>query len=230
MRTTVKHIFFDLDHTLWDFETNSTLTLKELFDRYKLGLKIDSKEAFIQEYKKINAHYWALYRIGDIKKSELRHIRFQKTLEHFGYSDPDLTISISDEYVATCPHKPHLMPGCMEVLEYLHGKYQLHIITNGFEEIQTIKLQKSGIDRFFQHVITSEKLDRRKPDPVIFNHAADLAGSAGKQNLMVGDHYEADVQGALAVGWHAIHYKPDHSPAQQDGVTISELVALKTHL
>ena len=230
MKATVKHIFFDLDHTLWDFETNSTLTLKELFERFDLGVKIDSEDAFVKRYKEINAHYWSLYRVGQIKKSELRNIRFEKTLEHFGFSDPDLTNTLSEEYVSTCPLKPNLMPGCIEVLDYLYERYDLHIITNGFEEIQAIKLQKSGIDKYFQHVVTSEKIDRRKPDPVIFNHAGNLTSSSGTENLMIGDHYEADVLGARAVGWHAIHFDPENTHIEPDDLRISALISLKDHL
>ena len=230
MKSTVKHIFFDLDHTLWDFDTNSTLTLQEIFEEFELGSKIHSSNDFLITYKRINEYYWGLYRTGSIKKNELRNIRFEKTLAHFGFDDQQMSISMSDRYVQACPHKTNLMPGCREVLEYLKPKYELHIITNGFEEIQGIKLDKSGISKYFTHVVTSEKLDRRKPDPIIFNHAANLTESSGAENLMIGDHYEADVKGALSVGWHAIHYDPERIWEFSGEDRIHELTELKDRL
>ncbi len=230
MKHTVKHIFFDLDHTLWDFDTNSTLTLKELYQKFNLSDRIASDEDFVTQYKRINEYYWSLYRVDRITKDELRTIRFAKTFEHFGFSDTQLTETISDDYVANCPYKPNLMPGCMEVLEYLSGKYKLHIITNGFQEIQGIKLGESGIADFFTHVISSEEVQKRKPDPIIFDHAAGLTNSLGQQNLMIGDHYEADVLGARSVGWHAIHYDPHLEGTEPDPHRISDLRELKDQL
>lgn len=230
LKSTVKHIFFDLDHTLWDFDTNSTLTLKELYNRFKLSDRIVSDEEFVQEYKRINAYYWGLYRVDKITKSELRTIRFEKTFEHFGFFDEDLTIEMAEAYVATCPYKRNLMPGCIETLDYLSKRYVLHIITNGFQEIQAIKLDESGIADYFSHVVSSEEVEKRKPDPIIFNYAAGLTKSFGLENLMIGDHFEADVLGALSVGWHAIHYDPAQESEQPVKHRISDLAQLKSWL
>lgn len=184
----------------------------------------------MREYKRINEQYWGLYRIDQITKSELRTIRFEKTFEHFGFSDIELTEDIAEAYTATCPYKQCLMPGCIETLDYLSVKYVLHIITNGFQEIQEIKLAKSGIADFFTHVISSEEVAKRKPDPIIFNHAAGLTNSSGTENLMIGDHFEADVKGALSVGWHAIHYDPELKNNQPFDHRISNLLELKNCL
>jgi putative hydrolase of the HAD superfamily len=230
LKNTVKHIFFDLDHTLWDFDTNSTITLKELYQRFNLSNHISSEEDFVREYKLINEYYWGLYRIDQITKSELRTIRFEKTFEHFGFSDKQLTQEMAEAYVATCPYKRNLMPGCIEILDYLSVKYELHIITNGFQEVQGIKLGESGIANYFTHVISSEEVEKRKPDPIIFNYAASLTGSLGSENLMIGDHFDADVQGALSVGWHAIHYDPNLVSEKQFKNRISDLSELKSWL
>lgn len=230
MKATVKHIFFDLDHTLWDFDTNSTITLKELYVQFKLSDRIISEEAFVREYKRINEYYWGLYRVDRITKTELRTIRFEKTFAHFGFTDHDLTRDIANAYVATCPYKRALMPGCIETLDYLSETYELHIITNGFQEIQSIKLGESGIADYFSHVVSSEEVEKRKPDPIIFNYAAGLTKSSGLENLMIGDHFEADVLGALSVGWHAIHYDPAHESEQPVKHRISDLAELRSWL
>jgi putative hydrolase of the HAD superfamily len=230
LKSTIKHIFFDLDHTLWDFDANSMLTLKELYRKFKLAERIISEDVFIKEYKRINEYYWSLYRKDEITKSELRTIRFKKTFEHFGFTDKDMTAEMAEDYATIGPYKTNLMPGCTEVLNYLSGKYKLHIITNGFQEIQSIKLGESGIADFFTHVVSSEAVNKRKPHPTIFNYAATLTNSSGLENIMIGDHFEADVQGALSVGWQAIHYDP-HLISDQPFVNrISDLRELKSWL
>lgn len=205
----IQHVFFDLDRTLWDFETNSHQTLCELFDEYllteKLGVEADD---FIHEYKRINEIFWEDYRNGMIQKEELRYARFEAALRFFGHEDKALAAEIGEHYIWRSPRKTGLVEGAIDVLEYLKPKYQLHIITNGFEEVQHLKMTGSGLDPYFKHQITSESAGAKKPSPVIFDHAMRLTGSVPENSVMIGDHLEADVIGALQANWQAVYYEP----------------------
>lgn len=206
----VEHIFFDLDKTLWDFETNSTLALKELFIKYDLASKgISSFEEMHFIYKKINEKLWADYSKNLISKEDLRTERFNKTFEYFGLYNSELSFLIGLDYVKISPRKNNLYPGTIDTLEYLSKKYQLHIITNGFEEVQYIKLESSGIIHFFKQIITSEKAGAKKPDKAIFNFALHSANASPENSLMIGDDVEIDIQGALNAQMRAIHFNPD---------------------
>jgi putative hydrolase of the HAD superfamily len=200
----IEHVFFDLDRTLWDFETNSEATLKELFAEFSLTEKLGvSDDTFIKEYKRINEIFWEDYRNGVINKEELRYARFETAMKFFGHSDRKMASEIGELYIWRSPRKTALVDGSIEVLEYLKPKYRLHIITNGFEEVQHIKMTSSGLDPYFEHQITSESAGAKKPSPLIFQHALDLAGALPENSIMIGDHLEADVQGAMDAGWRA---------------------------
>ena len=146
----IEHVFFDLDRTLWDFEANSEATLKELFEEFKLSDKLGvADNLFIREYKRINELFWEDYRKGTIQKEYLRYGRFETALKFFGYSDKEMAIGIGKLYISRSPRKTGLVDGSIEVLEYLKPKYQLHIITNGFEEVQHIKMESAGLTPYF---------------------------------------------------------------------------------
>lgn len=205
----IKYVFFDLDRTLWDFESNSKATLEELFTEFNLTEKLGvSDSEFIHEYKRINEIFWTDYRNGVIKKEELRYARFEAALKFFGHSDRKMGSEIGELYISRSPRKTGLVDGAIEVLEYLKSKYELHIITNGFEEVQHIKMKSSGLDPYFGHVITSESAGAKKPSPVIYQYASELTGAAAENSIMIGDHFEADVFGALEIGWKAVFYEP----------------------
>ncbi len=205
----IEHVFFDLDRTLWDFEKNSEATLKELFAELLLGEKLGVPDhVFIHEYKRINDIFWEDYRNGIIQKEELRYARFETALKFFGYSDRALATDMGEKYIWRSPRKTSLVDGAIEVLEYLRPRYQLHIITNGFEEVQHIKMSSTGLDQYFTHIITSESAGAKKPSPLIFEHAQHLAGATPGNSMMIGDHMEADVQGALNMGWKAVLFEP----------------------
>ena len=141
----IKHIFFDLDHTLWDFEKNSNLTFEQLFKKNKIQLKLD---VFLEQYSPINFHYWKLFREDKISKEDLRYGRLKDAFDVLNYSIEDELIHLlSEEYIDVLPFHNHLFEGAIELLEYLHPKYGLHIITNGFEEVQNLKLEKSRIKK-----------------------------------------------------------------------------------
>ena len=207
----LQHVFFDLDRTLWDFEKNSSETLIELFDSFNLNKRgIKSHEDFIKKYKKNNEELWSLYRIGKIEKKNLRNSRFNITLEEYGIFDLELSNRLADFYVNVCPKKTQLFPHALSVLKHLQKKYQLHIITNGFQEVQHIKLKASSLSPFFKEIITSEQLGVKKPNPAIFQYAIDKAKASVNTSIMIGDDLEVDVLGAKEFGMSQIYFNPEN--------------------
>lgn len=204
------HIFFDLDHTLWDFESNSKATLIQLFDELKLEqLGIINAEAFVSTYLEVNDHYWQLYRQNLVSKATLREGRFTKTFEKLGIPAIEMPSNLPDLYVAICPNKTILMPNAMEVLNYLSEKYPLHIVTNGFKESQLTKLKGSGIDHFFDQIIFSEEVKCHKPDKAIFDEALRLSNADRATSFFIGDHLEADIIGSKNAGLIPVYFNPE---------------------
>ena len=207
--SSIEHIFFDLDRTLWDFESNSEATLIELFEELKLTQKLGvSDKEFIKEYKRINELFWADYRNGIIGKETLRYARFEAAMKFFGHSDRELATTIGEEYIHRSPRKTGLVDGAIDILDYLKPKYQLHIITNGFDEVQQVKMDSSGLTPYFLEVITSEEAGAKKPSNIVFDYAREKSGATNRNSIMIGDHLEADIDGALGVGWKAVYYEP----------------------
>ncbi len=202
-----KHLFFDLDRTLWDFESNYIETFKEIFEKFSLKQSgIPSFEAFTETYTKHNEHLWNLYRNDKISKEELKDTRFILTLNDFGIDNVSLANEISEEYTFACPRKGVLMPGTIKVLDQLKSQYHLHIITNGFEEIQKVKMEYAGLNGYFDCVVTSEEAGSKKPDKRIFTYALKKAGAKVKESLMIGDDFEVDILGAAAIGMDTVYY------------------------
>jgi len=196
-----KHIFFDLDHTLWDFERNAEEAKKELYERHRLRLLgIPSYEEFREKYIGINAGLWALYRDDMIKKDDLNFKRFYLTLREFGIDDRALGSLMASGFIEEISNKTYLFPYAKEILEYLYPKYPLYIITNGFEEVQFSKLKNSGMDKYFTTIITSEEAGVKKPDPAIFLFSLNKTGAVAGESLMVGDDLEVDILGAKVAG------------------------------
>ncbi|MCG9909655.1 MAG: YjjG family noncanonical pyrimidine nucleotidase [Flavobacteriales bacterium] len=213
--TDVRHIFFDLDKTLWDFEKNSSEALSEIFERHRLENFNIRKEDFIEVYIKKNEYCWDLYRKNQIQKTELRFTRFLMALNEFGINNQALAEALGDDYIHSAPYKTHLIPGAKEVLEYLSPKYTLHIITNGFEEVQHIKLEKCGIEKYFKTVTTSEKAGCKKPDAGIFKFALACGNAYAYESLMIGDDPVVDVEGARLVGMKAIHFNQEREQTNE---------------
>ncbi|MGZ3764647.1 MAG: YjjG family noncanonical pyrimidine nucleotidase [Mucilaginibacter sp.] len=216
-----KHIFFDLDHTIWDFDKNAEETLHELYGVYRLKeLGLHSADLFIETYTRNNHQLWAEYHVGNITKTELREARFKKTFLDLGLRPEVIPQGFEDDYVKLCPTKTNLFPDAHETLQYLQSKYTLHLISNGFSESQDIKISRTDIGRYFRHVIISEVVGANKPDKAIFEHALNLAGTVKSESIMIGDSLEADVYGALNFGMDAIYFnpaglnKPDDVPVQ----------------
>jgi YjjG family noncanonical pyrimidine nucleotidase len=190
-------IFFDLDHTLWDYETNSKETLAELFTAYALADKgVTDGESFLREFKRVNAELWVLYDAGKIGSEIIRAERFKQILQAFQAYDDTLCRELSHEYLYTCPKKGNLMPHAIETLTYLSGKYKLSIITNGFEEIQNTKLSAGNLHGYFDHVVTSQQAGFKKPSKEIFEYTLGKNNIKPHQAVMIGDNLVTDIGGA----------------------------------
>lgn len=195
-------VFFDLDHTLWDFEKNSALAFATILEKH--GIAVDLSE-FLYHYVPLNLKYWEQYRVDAITQEELRYGRLKDAFDLLGYAIDDATIlMLADEYVHYLPQNNHLFNDTIEILEYLNGKYRLHIITNGFHEIQNNKINNSNIGHYFETITNSEKAGVKKPNPLIFEHALKLANARKETSIMIGDCIDADVRGALNFGIDAI--------------------------
>ncbi|MFT4031860.1 MAG: YjjG family noncanonical pyrimidine nucleotidase [Siphonobacter sp.] len=232
-KTAYKHLFFDLDHTLWDFERNSNETLAELYQEFGLRqLGVSSSDAFQKHFHLVNAELWQLYDTNQITQSDLRQRRFRQVLQQLACQTEGDCDAWNDWYLAHCPKKPHLMPGAFELLEYLAPRYKMHIITNGFDEVQGVKLSSSGITDFFREVVTSQRAGARKPQAKMFQYAFEAAGCQPEEALMIGDNPETDIAGALGVGMHAAYFRPEQSlyPACEATYQIKELKELKNWL
>lgn len=226
-----KHLFFDLDHTLWDFETNSSRSLSELYSQFNLsGLGVDDLDEFVAAYQRINDGCWAEYRAGRMSKDVLRTARFEKTLEEFGVYNSPVAAAFGLEYVRISPYKTGLLPGALDVLSALHGKYELHIITNGFEEVQHIKIKESKLENYFNEIITSEQAGCKKPDIRIFEFAAERTKALPAESIMIGDSLEADIVGARNAGFDQVYFNPkgeDHGEILTHEIKhLNELLAI----
>ncbi|WP_293293876.1 YjjG family noncanonical pyrimidine nucleotidase [Allomuricauda sp.] len=224
----VTDIFFDLDHTLWDFERNSALTFAKILDHHKVEVDLNG---FLEIYAPINLQMWALYRKNGISKSELRYQRLKKTFDVLNISiSDDMINALAHDYIAHLSSFTHLLPNTLPVLEYLFPKYRLHIITNGFQEVQNKKLKGSSIHHFFEKVIDSEMAGVKKPNPHIFKLALDLAEVRPENSLMVGDSLEADILGAKAMGMQVLHYNFHNDPNHGECRMINDLIEIKSIL
>jgi len=202
-----KHIFFDLDHTLWDFDANARDTLQHLHDELNLSARgVHDFDLFHQTYLAHNLKLWDRYRKGFIKQGELRLKRMWLTLLHFKITDEELAKEMGDIFLQLLPTRTLLFPHTKEVLQYLTAKgYHLHLITNGFEHTQHCKLKNSGIHHFFKQIITSEGSNSLKPEKEIFDYALDKAGAKAAESIMIGDALDIDIAGAVNAGMDQVH-------------------------
>lgn len=211
-----KHLFFDLDHTLWDFDVNSRATLLGLFEKYNLHESCKTNgEKFVSVYLIINEEKWSLYRLGKIDKATLRRERFYETFAYFGFLDREFSHQFEVEYIDVCPHKTALIPYSLEILEYLKRDYQMHIITNGFSEVQDIKLNKSGLRPYFDKIITSDEVGVNKPAARIFIESLERANAKRDESLMIGDNLDADILGAKDCGIDQVYFNPEKTQHQE---------------
>jgi YjjG family noncanonical pyrimidine nucleotidase len=203
------HIFFDLDHTLWDYDTSSTEALTKLYEEFGLAQLFTSTDAFIKVFHHVNGELWDQYNKGKIDREYIRKHRFARVVSGRMEPDEGMTNDMSDFFISYCPTLPNLIEGAVELLEALKDHFVMGIISNGFTDTQSTKLKSSGIDHYFKYVITSESANSRKPDTAIFEHALDLSSASIHEVIMIGDNLTTDIAGAKAAGWQAIWFCPD---------------------
>lgn len=220
-----KKIYFDLDHTLWDYDTNARNTLLEIFTEFEIERFFLSPDSFISYFYTVNYGLWDLYNKGEIDKEFIRKERFKRVLDGRYEQDQSFFNKISDYFVDNCPRQNNLMPGAKNILESLSTKYRLGIITNGFDETQAIKVNSSGIYEFFETMVTSESSASRKPDRKIFEFALQKSRLKKEEVIMIGDNLKTDIEGAKNFGISSIWYNPDGSPGSHES-SISHLEEL----
>ncbi len=204
-----KHLFFDLDRTLWDFDAAAEVAFERIYDKYDLkSLGIPSAHDFHEVYHPLNEHLWELYRAEKITKSDLNRTRFEQPLAQYGIHDTALADHLSEDYVYWSPRIVRLVPGTMELLDYLKHKYHLHLITNGFQEVQDTKLSLSGMKPYFETLTVSEEVGVKKPNPEIFHYALRKANATAEESLVIGDEMAVDIDGARAAGIDQIFFNP----------------------
>tara|TARA_B100000886_G_scaffold202011_1_gene139503 strand:+ start:81 stop:776 length:696 start_codon:yes stop_codon:yes gene_type:complete len=219
-------IFFDLDHTLWDFEKNSMLTFDKIFNEQMLSIDLDQ---FIFYYNPINHYYWKKYRENKISQDELRYNRLSDTFDQIKFKTTTSQIDqISEAYITYLSSFSHLFEGAIPLLEKLKSNYNLHIITNGFEQVQNLKIKNSGLKTFFDFIFTAEKVGFKKPHPQIFMEALNQTKADPKKSLMIGDSLEADILGALTQGMHAIHFNSHREELHDKCLIVNSLNELNT--
>ncbi len=207
-----KHIFIDLDKTIWDFDRNALLTFEELFRKYKLENRgIGSAEVLFSVFNRFNEMLWDLYRENRIIKEVLNIRRFELTLNDFGIDDLIMATHMAEDYISLSPLKTAIFPHSRPALDYLKGKYRLHLITNGFEEVQHTKLDANDLRKYFTTITTSEEAGVKKPEIGIFELALRKAGALASESLMIGDDLAVDIAGARNAGMETLYFNPNRS-------------------
>ncbi|MFI5204098.1 MAG: YjjG family noncanonical pyrimidine nucleotidase [Flavobacteriales bacterium] len=231
VRLPLKGILFDLDHTLWDFAKNSREAMRDVFTEEKIseshGIDFDT---FHSTYIRVNDYMWGQYRQQHITKEQLRVGRFEEALRQVNVNNNMLAEKISTRYLQLSPYKTHLFPGTHEVLAYLKTKYTLALVTNGFNEVQYVKIKESGIHPYFHAVVTSEEAGVQKPHKDIFHRACSKIMLPPEDCIMIGDNWEADMEGAKNAGLQRIHFDPDKTARHTVENRIYDLRELQTLL
>ena len=228
MSTRIKHVFFDLDHTLWDFDKNSGLTFEKIFKLNAIDVELNS---FLKFYEPINLNYWKLYREERVTKPQLRYGRLKDAFDQLELVvEDDMIHHLSEAYIEHLSSFNYLFEGTHELLKYLEGKYELHIITNGFSEAQEKKMITSNIRNYFKTVTNSEMVGVKKPNPKIFNFALEVAKAKANESIMIGDSLEADIEGAHKVGMDTIHFDYNNENSNHNYKKVSHLKAIEYHL
>ncbi|WP_264520609.1 YjjG family noncanonical pyrimidine nucleotidase [Flavobacterium sp. N1994] len=221
----ITDIFFDLDHTLWDFDKNSILAFDKIFREHHPTIDTN---AFIEVYAPINQACWKLYQVDKITHEELRYNRLKQSFDRIEYAISDEAIDkIAHDYIEFLPDNNQLFEGAIEILDYLEPKYNLHIITNGFAEVQQRKINNSGLQHYFKTITNSEMAGVKKPHRNIFEFALSLANVAKENAIMIGDCIDADVRGALDFGMKAVLFDEKEIHNIHGVVTIKHLLELK---
>ncbi len=207
---TYQHLFFDLDHTLWDYDRNVAESLSELYQVYGLQeMGIPTFEKFFEAFHSVNFQLWDWYNVGKIDKHDLRKERFPRIFTHAGGNVLAIPSEFEEDFMHRTSSKPHVFPYTKEILAYLNTKYRVHVITNGFNESQAKKMSSSGLDGFFDLIVTSETTGHKKPDPRIFYHAMDQLSTSAEHCLMIGDNPNSDILGAQNAEIDQVFFNPE---------------------
>jgi putative hydrolase of the HAD superfamily len=222
MMDTPQHLFFDLDKTLWDFERNSREVIADLFLQRKLdSLLSDDFQNFFKVYERVNMQLWEQLRKGEIDKAYLRANRFHLSMLEFGYDNAELGQQLDKDYLEKTPLKKNLIAYSIPVLSILSQRYRMHIITNGFDDVQHFKLENCGLKPFFDVVITSDRANAHKPERAIFDLAMRLSGARPDNAVMIGDDADVDVKGAINAGMRAIWFNQ-----HDDGKSTADVIQI----
>lgn len=203
------HLFFDLDNTLWDFNANAYHALNIAMKQLDLLDKIGGYDDYFAIYYAVNERLWGLYKDNKITKNVLRGLRFEESLELNHTPMPGIGDILNEAYLTEMTKQLRLVPGAREVLDYLHHKYKMAIITNGFIEVQAEKLLQTGLRKYFDKLFISEEIGAQKPHKLIFQHAVKSMNAPKKKSLMIGDSWEADIVGAMQFGMDQVYYCPE---------------------
>lgn len=221
-----KHLFIDLDDTLWDTFNNNKESLKEVYDIYEFDRSYASFEVFFDRWFPYNNHLWDLYRQDKISKQQLVTKRFEHMVEPMGITDPDFIQQLNKEFLQRSSSKSGLLPFALDILHYLQDKYTLHILSNGFREVQYKKMDNSGLTSFFDKIILSEDAGANKPSKDIFDYALSITSANREEVLMIGDSWEADIVGAHQSDIHQVWYNP-HRLCPSDFIPTYEITNLQ---
>ena len=224
----ITHVFFDLDHTLWDYETNSINALHELVVHFEFDQQVSS-ERFIEVYQKVNEKYWRKFNSGKIDREYIKKFRFPEVLKKLNIESKAQTTELNEFFLQNCSTRPTVMPYAHETLAYLKDKYPLAIITNGFPEAQHPKMKSSGLDKYFGDLVISHEVGYRKPDPEIYHLAMERLNAKPGTSVMIGDNPKTDIRGAEKVGMKAIFYNPkgtSRSVTQWQIQSLEELIKI----
>ncbi|MBJ97517.1 MAG: noncanonical pyrimidine nucleotidase, YjjG family [Flavobacteriaceae bacterium] len=224
----IAHVFFDLDHTLWDFDKNSALTFEYIFKLNQIDLDLPR---FLEIYIPINYEYWENYRKNLVSKEKLRYGRLKDSFVALSYQIEDVVVNkLANDYILYLSEYNHLLEGGIEALDYLSKKYKLHIITNGFEEVQHRKLKNSNILSYFDTITTSEEAGVKKPHPDIFDISLRKANAIPQTSVMIGDNYEADIIGAADFGLQTIYFDYYNKSTYNDVIGLNNLKNINLYL
>ena len=193
-------LFIDLDDTLFDFRQASRMSFHETYDLLGYERFFESFEHFLQIYEPRNRELWVLYGKGEIDKATLNRLRYSYPLEAVGHPDEELAARFCTEALGRIPHKDVLIPGAIELLEYLHPRYEMFILSNGFQELQSQKMATTGLSKYFKRLILSDEIGINKPNPELFHYALEVSGARKESSIMIGDMFETDIVGAANIG------------------------------
>lgn len=228
LNRTITDVFFDLDHTLWDFDKNSGLAFERVFRKHNIELPLTD---FLKEYEPINLEYWRKFREERVTKQELRRGRLIETFNVFNLNYPlDSIDDIAVSYIDELPGDNYLFNNTFETLDYLSEKYKLHIITNGFEVVQHKKINNSGLKKYFGTITTSEEVGLKKPHPDVFKKAMEKAFVTPDRSIMIGDSFEADIIGAEKAGMHTLFFNYKKEIVNKPYFSVNELSEIKNYL